>query len=216
MTTILLATANKQKIERIRKLLKASGVGVEAKIPSGLGIEAIDVEEGSNLLGNARAKARAYLGKTELPILGTDTGFFLDGEILDPAMVKRNALGGADEKSLTQKEISARILGFYRELARKHGGQAEAYWKDVFVLVMPDGSEKTAEDIREVVLTDEIHGDVNEFFPMRSLYYSKITGKFACDATEEDELRELAPVTEVLMEIIGDIGENREPKLKMV
>ncbi|MBI5654865.1 non-canonical purine NTP pyrophosphatase [Candidatus Uhrbacteria bacterium] len=203
MAPILLATTNKQKIERIRKLLKASGVGVEAKIPSDLGIEAIDVEEGSDLLENARAKARAYLGKTDLPILGTDTGFFLDGEILDPAMVKRNALQGKEEKTLTQKEVGQAMLEFYQELARKHGGKAEAYWKDVFALVMPDGTEKTAEDIREVVLTDEVHGEVNEFFPMRSLYYSKVTGRYACDASEEDELIELMPYTQALVGLLG-------------
>jgi len=203
MTAILLATTNAKKVERIRKLLKVSGLDVVAKIPTDVGIESIEVEEGSDLAANARAKARVYLGKTELPVLGMDTGFFLEGESLDPAMVKRNALQGADENSLTQKEIGAKMLEFYRDLARKHGGKAEAYWKDVFVLVMPDGSERSADAIREVVLTDEVHGEVNEFFPMRSLYFSKVTGKYSCDATGEDELREMAPVTKALTELVG-------------
>ncbi len=214
MAAILLATTNVKKIERIRKLLNASGSGIEAKVPTDLGIEPIETEEGGDLQANARDKARAYLGKTSLPVLGTDTGFFLEGEILDPAMVKRNALGGADEKSLTQKEIGAKILEFYRDLARKHGGKAEAYWKDVFVIMMPDGTERSAEDIREVVLTDEIHGEVNEYFPMRSLYYSKVTGKFTADSTDEDELREMAPVTKALTEITRDLCENKELKLR--
>jgi len=203
MAAILLATTNKSKVERIRKLLKASGSDVEAKTPTDLGIEPVETEEGSDLLANAWDKARAYLGQTELPILGTDTGFFLDNEILDPAMIKRNALGGRDEASLTRQEIKQAILDFYIGLARKHGGQAEAYWKDVFVLVMPDGTEKVSEGIRPVVLTDKVHGQVDDFFPMRSLYYSKTTGKFTCDATEEDELKELAPYAKALVELIG-------------
>ncbi len=203
MTAILLATTNKSKIERIRKLLKASGSDVEAKIPSDVGLESIEVDEGSDLLENARAKAQAYMHKTELPILGTDTGFFMDGEILDPAMVKRNALQGRDEKSLTQDEISQAVLEFYRDLARKHGGKAEAFWKDIFVILSPDGKEQTAESIREVVLTDEVHGEVNQYFPMRSLYYSKVTGKYFCDATEEDELRELKPMSAALVRLVG-------------
>lgn len=205
MTPILLATTNAKKIERIRKLLNASGSGIEAKIPSDVGIEPIEVEEGSDLLANARDKARAYFGETSLPVLGTDTGFFLEDEVLDPAMVKRNALEGADERSLSQKEIGQKILAFYQNLARKHGGKAEAYWKDVFVLMMPDGSERSAEAIREVVLTDVVHGEVNEFMPMRSLYYSKVTGKFTADSTDEDELLELAPVTKALTEIMQGI-----------
>lgn len=202
MAAFLLATTNRSKVERIRKLLKASGSDIEAKIPTDLGIEPIEVEEGSDLPANARDKARAYLGQTELPIMGTDTGFFLDGEILDPAMVKRNALGGRDEKDLTQEEIQRAVLEFYIALAKKHGGQAEAYWKDVFVLAMPDGAETMAEAIRPVVLTDQVHGEVDRYFPMRSLYCSKATGKFTCDATEEDELKELAPYAQALAEIL--------------
>lgn len=203
MAAILLATTNKSKIERIRKLLKASVSEVEAKTPTDLGIEPVEVEEGSDLFANARAKARAYLGQTDLPILGTDTGFFLDGEILDPAMVKRNALGGRNETDLTREEIKQAILDFYIGLARKHGGEAEAYWKDIFVLVMSDGSEKVAEAIRPVILTDQVHGQVDEYFPMRSLYYSKTTGKFTCDASEKDELEELTPYTRALTKLFG-------------
>jgi len=72
---------------------------------------------------------------------------------------------------------------------------------------MPDGSERFAEAIREVVLTDEVHGKVDEFMPLRSLYYSKVTGKFTADSTDEDEIRELVPVTKALAELTKDIGE---------
>lgn len=203
MSAILLATTNKSKVERIRKLLKAFGSDVEAKTPTDLGIEPVETEEGSDLLANARDKARSYFGQTDLPILGTDTGFFLDNEILDPAMVKRNALGGRDESVLSRQEIKQAFLDFYIGLARKHGGQAEAYWKDVFVLVMPDGTEKAAEGIRPVILTDKVHGQVDDFFPMRSLYYSKTTGRFTCDATEEDEKMELGPYSEALIRLMS-------------
>lgn len=203
MAAILLATTNVKKIERIRKLLKASGMDIEAKIPTDLGIEPIEVEEGSDLLANARAKARAYLGKTDLPIMGMDAGFFIDGEVLDPVLVKRNALEGRTESEFTQHEIGTRMLNYYRDLAARRGGEVEAFWKEVFVRLDPDGSERSVESARPVVLTDEVHGEVHDFLPLRSLYYSKVTGKYACDATEEDELRELAPVTKALRQIMG-------------
>jgi len=126
------------------------------------------------------------------------------------------ALQGVDEKSLTQKEIGDKMLEFYRDSARKHDGKVEAYWKDAFIILMPDGSERSAEAIREVVLTDEVHGKVDEFMPLCSLYYSKVTGKFTADFTDEDEIRELVPVTKALAELTKDIGEDRETKLKMV
>jgi len=210
MTAILLATTNVKKIERIRKLLKASGMNVEAKIPTDLGIEPIEVEEGTDLLANARAKARAYLGKTSLPIMGMDAGFFIDGEALDPVLVKRNALEGRDENEFTQHDIGMRMHNYYRDIATRHGGNVEAFWKEIFVRLDSDGTERTVESNRPVVLTNEVHGEVNDYLPLRSLYYSKVTGKYACDATEEDELRELAPVTKSLIEITKGIGEKQE------
>jgi hypothetical protein len=52
-------------------------------------------------------------------------------------------------------------------------------------------------------LTDQVHGQVDEYFPMRSLYFSKTTGKFTCDASEKDELEELAPYTRALAKLVG-------------
>lgn len=207
MTAILLATTNKQKVERIRKLLKASGIGVEARTPSDLGIEAIEIEEGNDLMQNARAKARAYFGETGLSIMGMDAGFFIDGEALDPVLVKRNALDGRDENDFTQHEVGMRMHNYYCALATRHGGTVEAFWKEVFVRLDPNGTERMVESNRPVVLTDEVHGEVNDYLPLRSLYYSKATGKYACDASEEDELLELAPVTKALKEITKDLGE---------
>jgi len=214
MTAILLATTNAKKIERIRNLLKAAGTGVEAKIPSDLGLESVEVEEGSDLLENARAKARAYFGKTDLSILGMDSGFFIDNEILDPAMVKRNALAGADESGLSQEQIRDRMVAYYRAIAEKHGGQAEAYWKDVLVLIMPDGAERSAEAIRPVILTTETRGEVNEYFPLRSMYIPKATGKYVADSTPEEANKELAPISEALLEITKNMEENKELKSK--
>ncbi len=203
MQAVLLATTNKAKIERIRKLLKASQPEFRVDIPTDLGLEAIEVEEGNDLLENARAKARAYHGKTESRIIGMDAGFFIEGEKLDPALVKRNALDGHEEREFSQHEIGQAMLEYYRSLAREHGGQVEANWKDVFVMVLPDGTEKIAEAVRPVVLASEVHGEVNDFMPLRSLYYSKDTGKYAAEATEEDEKRELEPVSRALREMIA-------------
>jgi len=202
-TAILLATTNKAKIGRVRKLLKVSRPEVKVDIPTDLGLEAIEVDEGNDLLDNARAKTRAYLGKTGLPIVGMDAGFFVDGEELDPALVKRNALEGRDESEFSQHEIGQRMLVFYQNIARNHGGQVEAYWKDVFVMVLPDGTEKVAESIRPVVLTTEVHGEVSDFMPLRSLYYSKDTGKYAAVATEEDENIELRPISDALLNLLA-------------
>lgn len=102
--TILLATNNPAKVDRIRAQMR--GCGFAFVTPAEAGIAAVEVEEGSDILENARAKAMAYAGKTDLPILGLDTAFVIPGEDLDPAKVKRNALGGRDERSLAVEEIA--------------------------------------------------------------------------------------------------------------
>lgn len=200
---ILVATNNPSKVERIRKLLKDIQPAIQIVTPKEEGLESIEAEEGSDLQSNAVAKANAYHGKTDLPILGTDTGIFIEGEDHDPAQVKRNALGGVDDPSMPQEEKAKRMIAFYTSIAKKHGGKAPGYWKDVFVLVMPDGTVQTSESRRDVVFTETVRKPVDEFFPMRSLYINNATGKYAADETEEEEIHvDLAPYRAALLELL--------------
>jgi len=200
---ILLASNNKSKKERIEKLLKNEGLNVKVLIPQDLKIEPIDVEENGTLEENAKKKALAYRGKTDLPILGLDTGLFIDNKIIDPVKVKRNALRGKNEKDLTQEEIAQHLIDFYMDIAKKNGGTTDAYWKDVSVLSLPDGSIKTAENIREIILTDKIVGKVDIYFPLRSFYISKTTGKYINEQNEKEEFLELSPFADSLKKLLG-------------
>ncbi len=197
---ILLATQNAGKVARVRKLLL--GHDITILTPKEAGLEVTDVEEGSDIALNAEAKARAYLGKTSLPILGLDSAFVIPGEDLDPAKVRRNALAGRDEKTMSEKEIAEAMIAFYREIVKRRGGPVPAYWEDATALVLPDGSAKLERDRRPVELTDTIRGEINVKFPLRSFYIIGATGKYAVDQTEEDERKELLPFQEALERIL--------------
>lgn len=127
---VLVATNNKSKLARVKKLLGATLPGLEVLSPAELGLEEQEVKEGDDMGENARAKAAAYAQMTDLPILGMDTGLFIAGEKLNVATPKRNALGGRDEASMTQEEKAEAMDVFYRAIAQKHGGFS-VFWKTV-------------------------------------------------------------------------------------
>jgi len=197
---ILYATNNQAKVDRVRKLLIRWGV--ECITPAEAGIDIDDIVEGSDIAANAQLKALAYHGLTDLSILANDTSFTIAGETLDPAMVKRNALGDRDEASLSQEQIAELILSFYRKIVARHGGPVSAYWEDSFALVTPEREVRNEHGRRPVILTGEVRGDINPFFPMRSIYIVKPTGKYVYEQTEDEEAIELQPLQEALIRLL--------------
>lgn len=198
---VLIATTNPAKVDRVRHLLRDADV--ELLTPKDLGLGSVEVEEGSDIAENARRKAAAYRAVTELPVLGMDTAFVVPGEDLDPAMVRRNALGDRDESQMNRDEIAQAILDFYRYLAQRHGGRVAASWEDAFALSLSDGNIREDRSHRPVVLTSEVHGPVNSHFPMRSMYIVGPTGKYVADQTPEDEALELQPIATALKRLLG-------------
>ena len=201
---ILVATNNPSKVERIRMLLGYAAPEIQIVTPKEEGLDIIETPEGDDLTDNAKLKAKSYLGKTQLPILGTDMGFFIDGVIMNPARVKRNALEGEDEASLSKEQIGQKLLNYYKKLARKHGGAIDGYFLDVFALTMPDGTTQTSTSRRDLTLTDKERGDLDYHFPIRTLYIVASTGKYVVDQSKKEEAEiELAPYTQAVIELLS-------------
>src|SRR6185503_18889963 len=101
---IFLATNNHGKIERFKNLIKQAIPNTQVYTCEDLGIEPIDVvENGKTLEENAILKAKAYLGKVDIPIMSNDTGFYVEGEGFVDAP-KRKALGDSDENQMTKEQ----------------------------------------------------------------------------------------------------------------
>ncbi|MDP2709329.1 MAG: leucine--tRNA ligase [bacterium] len=200
---ILLSTNNLSKKDRVEKLLRSLGIATKVLLPKDLSIKVIETDEAGSLADNAKEKALAYRDKTDLPILGFDTGFFIEGEAIDPVKVKRNALKGKDEKKLTQEKIAELMHEYYKGIVRKRGGKVEAYFQDELALSLADGTIEAVGDTREIILTDQMKGKMDIYFPIRSLYLAKATGKYAADQNEAEELKELEPFTQSLNKLLG-------------
>lgn len=196
---VLIATNNPAKVDRVR----AQAPDHEFVTPADLGLPSLEVEEGSDIRRNAEMKALAYRELTDLPILGLDSAFVIPGINLDPAKVKRNALEGKDEASMTREEVAEAIVAFYRCLVVVNGGPMPAYWEDASVLVMPNSETRAVTCRRPVILTGEVQGKLNPAFPLRSMYIVEPTRKYVCDQTVEDERLELAPYREALERLLG-------------
>ncbi|GAB4141874.1 MAG: hypothetical protein Fur0024_4240 [Patescibacteria group bacterium] len=202
---IFIATTNKSKIERFKKLFKIIGLNVEVEqIPNYLEVE----ENGKNGLENSFKKLENLKGKFEFPIIAEDTEVFIDGENFNPTEVKRVVLEGKDEKSLTQEEIGKLMNDFYKNLAKKHGGKVDFYYQNNFTILFPDGSIKQAQGKREYILQSEEHSELDIWMPMRNLYISKITNKpsiqenFDLENIPEDYKKEFEPIVSALTEML--------------
>lgn len=200
---ILLSSNNEGKILRYQSLLKRAEMNVVLHTPRELGIPEIAVEEaGQTLAENAELKVRAYFGKTHLPILSNDTGFWVEGEglVVTP---KRSSLNGRDAKELSKAEIAESMIAFWKNIARAHGGRVAAAWIEEFALLTPGGELRRASSRREVILTDTMFGESHMELPVRALYISKATGKPAVRHTPEEELLELQPNIDALRKVFA-------------
>ena len=200
---ILVATNNAGKLERFQNLAESANLEVEFVTPASQDVESIEViENGKTLAENAELKARAYFGKVDIPILANDAGFYVEGEGFIDAP-KRKALGDAHEESLSKEQIAEKLLTFWQGIASKYGGRVDAAWIESFILIEANGSVKTAESVREVILTDEVFANAHIQMPVRALYISKATNKPAILHNEKEHLVEMEPVIIALQKLFA-------------
>jgi inosine/xanthosine triphosphate pyrophosphatase family protein len=203
---ILLATNNQGKAMRYRKIAREIDKNISLYTLKDLKIDIEDVKEDGTLEENARKKAKAYLGKTEIPILANDAGFYVEGIglVKNP---KRIALE-IDENSLSKEEIYNKVIDYWKNVAKSYGGEVDAAWVDAFSLVLPDGTFYERGARREIILTDKVFGKPHIQFPIRALYISKTTNKPSVHHTDEEELLEVLPIKEALANLFDKLKDH--------
>ena len=96
------------------------------------------------------------------------------------------------------------MKNFYINLAKKYGGQKEFYFEDGWTVLFPDGNYKQAKYKRECLLTDELKGELDIYFPIRSLYIIKATGKRVFEQTEKEYFKEFASQVDAFKKLFKD------------
>lgn len=136
---VVVATANRGKLEEIRSAL--SFPGWEFVTAADLGAEPLEVEEtGTTFIANARLKAHAYHEAFGLPALADDSGLEVDVLGGAPGVFSSryadDCCGGGDSAN------NARLL---LELEEVPAEDRTARFRSVIVLVDEQGSETVAE-----------------------------------------------------------------------
>jgi XTP/dITP diphosphohydrolase len=149
LTRLVLATANRHKVQEIQPLL--AGTGVEL-VPVTALVDEWDVDEtGDTLEENAAVKARAAVGATGLPAVADDTGLFveaLDG--LPGVRSSRYAGPGCSYADNVRKLLL--------EMDGVPPGARGARFRSVVILACPDGSERAFEGALEGTIGSQTRG----------------------------------------------------------
>lgn len=138
---LVIASKNRDKIGEVGSIL--AGLGLAEEVVRGLGWP--DVEEtGETLEDNALIKARAVTEATGLPSVADDTGLEVEALGGLPGVnTARFAGPGA-----TYAQNVERLLALMTEIENR-----VAHFRTVVALVLPDGTEVTAEGAVEGLIT---------------------------------------------------------------
>ncbi len=188
---IYLASWNKQKLERLKKLF--------TKIDENVGIEIypdlVNVKETwTTAMENTLQKIEPYKNKDiKHPILTIDHSIFFDNINFDPTLIKRKAIeqNWLNEFELHQEDIYNLMLEYYKNLATEKWWELEFYFLDSWAILFPNWELKTTEYKREYILTDKVVWEKQLYFPLCNLYKSKITWKYRTTWDEKDFFLEL-------------------------
>jgi|688.fasta_scaffold39139_4 XTP/dITP diphosphohydrolase len=204
---VLFATHNPAKIKRFLENVKLQNCKLVS--PQDLDLPKIDPEEnGSSELENAKIKATAYFEISKVPSISLDTGFYVEGlqDSEQPGKHVQRIAGVLDTDS--DEERFEKMSKYYTDIAKKFGGTAEAYFKDVFCVY--NGKQYFyAEARREALLTTKIYQkDVH--FPIASVYkIPRLNNKYYHQLNPEEMLDYIKPsilaVQSVIMDNFGEI-----------
>jgi len=147
---LVLATANPDKAEEIRFVLRGAGLDVDL-VPRPAGVPEVD-ETGETLEENARLKAAALCDATGLPAVADDTGLSVDALFGAPGVYSARFAG----EHATYADNVAKLL---RELRDVPGPERTARFTTVALARWPDGREVAAIGDVEGTIGGEARGD---------------------------------------------------------
>jgi XTP/dITP diphosphohydrolase len=147
---VVVATANRGKLEEIRAALAATGL--EFVTAADLGAEPLAVEEtGETFEDNARLKAHAYHEAFGLPALADDSGLEVDALGGLPGVYSSRYAGEPSDDAANNARLLAELAGVSAE-------RRTARFRCVVVFVGADGSEVVASGACEGTIGFEPRG----------------------------------------------------------
>ena len=195
---IIAATKNRGKIAEFQKILGKLDFEVISQADAGINVEI--VENGSTFAENALLKARAVALLCDDPVLADDSGLCVDALGGKPGIYSARYAG----EDATDEEKMEKIL---REMEGET--HREARFISAIALILPDGSEITAEGVVEGHITESPAG-TGGFGYDPIFYCDELQKTFGeSDDDEKNKVSHRGRALEALYQKIADgIGEN--------
>lgn len=175
---ILYGTTNQAKLTSMKRITES--LGIEIIGLNDLGKPLPEVEEnGNNPLENAEIKARAYYEAFAMPVFSCDSGLYFDDleEVLQPGIHVRRVNG----RELTDEEM----LEYYANLAREHGGELVARYRNAIFFIVDDEKSFSSMDEKlnsePFLIVPKAHARRVKGFPLDSLSVDIESGEYYYD-----------------------------------
>lgn len=184
---ILIATSNPHKRDRLAHYLDSLGVSVVSFADVGKNIDI--VEDGKTPEENALKKAIAGFKAIQMPTLGVDYWFYIEGisEGMQPGPFVRRIFIGSEgaRKEATDQEM----LDYYTGVIRDLGGRTSGLWTSGVALVVAEDKTYTETFTRKTILTSKMSPRRTEGEPLNSIQIDLGTGKYFTDLTAKEWLK---------------------------
>lgn len=195
MREMVLASANKDKLKELKKLINHGEIVAIGEIIPGWDIE----ETGLTLEANALLKARAAAEATKKTAIADDTGLFVWALGDAPGVYTARYAGEeCSYRDNTEKLLNA--------LNGERNSNRRASFQTVIALVTPEGEEHLFHGVVEGVITENHSG--REGFGYDPVFFSTELNKtFAeCTIEEKNRVSHRARAMQKLNEYLGSIS----------
>ena len=210
---ILLGTTNQSKLRRFHRHLNFNGVHLHS--PTRSLYEVNTKETGKDEKENAILKAKGYFqaqqGAQPQPVLALDTGIYLEGVPAADQPGKNTKAAAAVLETDEQKVIFEKMTKYYVELVNRYGqnGELSGYFLDAYALY--DGfSTYTVEVKRPIIVTNQVHDRDDLYFPLCSLYKTKLHDKYHNKLSEVESQEFLAESMQAARRLLFNYVYNSE------
>ncbi len=176
MTNMVLASANRDKLKELRKLIRHGGIVAIGEIIPGWDVE----ETGLTLEENALLKARAAALATHRTAIADDTGLFVWALGDAPGVYTARYAG----ENCTYRENTDKLLN---ALSGEKNSNRKASFQTVIALVTPEGEEHIFHGLVEGQITEDHSG--SEGFGYDPVFFSTELNKTFAECTTEEKNR---------------------------
>jgi XTP/dITP diphosphohydrolase len=152
-TRLMMASANPDKVREIEAIMAESLPGITIVARSAAVGEV--VEDADTLLGNARLKAAALAGASQLPAVADDTGLFVDALGGAPGIYAARYAG----ESATYADNCQKLLDELLRVGAISSDSRRAVFRTVAIVAWPSGEELHYEGEVVGAITTEVRGD---------------------------------------------------------